>query len=231
MRVLVASEALDLTENVSMAIGFKWPASITDSVATAAEVLRMVRSESYHLVILDAQFPDRTGLGTLSELRRSSDVPVIMLASRVSISDRIRGLELGADAYMTKPVSLFELLARIEAIFRRRPDLLASVTGAYTTLEAGPIKLDAAKAEVRVSDRLVNLTPTEFRILQTLLQHSRRLVTPEILWREVWGSNGGLLDLKRVQRHVRSLRKKLTAGSSEVDVIATVRGMGYKVAA
>ena len=184
--------------------------------AYAMHVVPAVQQEDPNVVVLDLGLPDGDGLDVLKEIRRFSDVPVIILTARGEETDRIIGLELGSDDYMVKPFSVRELAARIRAISRRRRAEPASATGR--------IAVDRVRHSVTVDGNPVDLTAKEFELLSVLAEEPGRVISRQELfsrvWDPVWTGTGKTLDV-----HIASLRRKL----GDADLIETVRGVGYRM--
>jgi DNA-binding response OmpR family regulator len=190
--------------------------------ASGREALAIVGSEPPSLVVLDLMLPDLDGMEVCRRIREASSLPVLMLTARDDDLDKIAGLEMGADDYLTKPFNPRELVARVRAILRRggartRPD--AGV------LRHGDIVLDAGRRECRVGDREIRLAPKEFDLLWELLDHHGFVLTRDQLLERVWGYTFAG-DTRTVDVHVRQLRRKL----GEDAPIVTVWGIGYKAA-
>jgi DNA-binding response OmpR family regulator len=180
-----------------------------------------------NLVVLDWMLPGMDGLEVLKGLRSVRALPVIMLTARTEESDRILGLEFGADDYVTKPFSPRELVARVRAVLRRSE---AVSTGAETTLERGLLRIDPAARRVTVAEEDVDLTAREFDLLHTLALHPGRVFRREELLERVWGSDFDGVD-RVVDVHVSNLRRKLDRFAATAGAIVTVRGVGYSFAA
>jgi DNA-binding response OmpR family regulator len=184
--------------------------------------LDLARKRRPDLVILDVMLPGLDGFSVCRELKASDDtrsIPVIMLTAKGAAADRIGGLELGADDYVTKPFSPRELVLRVKALLRRTrsaPD--------RAVLEVGAFRLDRNGFEFRLDGQRVELTSTEFKLLGTLLERRGRIQTREILLAEVWGYRN-LIDTRTVDTHVRRLREKLGDHAQRIE---TVRGEGYR---
>lgn len=174
------------------------------------------------LVILDLTLPDQDGLEVCREIRRHSAVPIIMLTARGDETDRIVGLELGADDYLPKPFNPRELLARVQAVLRRAE----STPEETDALIAGSLRVDLGRREVRLGERLLELTTTEFEILRTLVAHAGRVVPRERLMALARGDEFAAFD-RSVDVHISHLRKKLEDDSKVPRLIKTVRGVGY----
>ncbi|MDJ0357906.1 response regulator transcription factor [Paenarthrobacter sp. PH39-S1] len=176
------------------------------------------------LVLLDLQLPGLSGTEVCKALRQRSSVPVIMLTAKDSEIDKVVGLELGADDYVTKPYSSRELVARIRAVLRRRgePEELIAAT-----VQAGPVRMDVERHVVSVRGEQVLLPLKEFELLEMLLRNSGRVLTRGQLIDRVWGSDY-VGDTKTLDVHVKRLRSKIEPDSSVPRFLVTVRGLGYK---
>jgi two-component system, OmpR family, phosphate regulon response regulator PhoB len=198
------------------------------AVSTAGdgeEALMMVNERLPDLLILDWMLPKVPGIEVCRRVRARTDarnVPIVMLTARGEESDRIRGLDIGADDYVVKPFSMTELLARVRAVLRRiRPGL------AEDKLAVGDISVDRTAHRVKRGDRDIHLGPTEFRLLDYLIQHPGRVFSREQLLDAVWGSDV-YVEARTVDVHVGRLRKAIN-GKNEVDPIRTVRSAGYSL--
>ncbi len=196
-----------------------------DRVANGRDALDAIAARPPDLVVLDLMLPQVTGLEVCRRLRtdtRTAAVPVIMLTARAEESDRIVGLELGADDYLAKPFSPGELVARVRALLRRVGRVRETVGGAR---EYGPIAIDADRHTVAVGGREVSLTAKEFLLLGYLLEHRGRVLSRDVLLADVWGYRytGGT---RTVDVHVRRLREKLPL---LVSALVTVKQFGYKL--
>ena len=187
------------------------------------EALVLAKEEKPDLILLDWMLPLMSGLEVCRQLRRASETretPIIILTARGEETDKIRGLDSGADDYITKPFSPAELIARIRAVLRRAQPGLAS-----ETLEFGNLSMDLAAHRVRRGGRHIHLGPTEFRLLRYLLQHPGRVFSREQLLDAVWGRDV-YVEPRTVDVHIRRLHKALN-DSDEPDLIRTVRSAGY----
>jgi two-component system response regulator RegX3 len=176
------------------------------------------------LVLLDLQLPGQSGTEVCRQLRQRSSVPVIMLTAKDAEIDKVVGLELGADDYVTKPYSSRELVARVRAVLRRQgepEDLVPS------TVQAGPVRMDIERHVVTVSSEQVSLPLKEFELLEMLLRNSGRVLTRGQLIDRVWGSDY-VGDTKTLDVHVKRLRSKIEPDPSAPRHLITVRGLGYK---
>jgi two-component system response regulator RegX3 len=192
--------------------------------ATGPDALESFDRAGADLVLLDLMLPGLPGTEVCRELRTKSNVPVIMLTAKDSEVDKVVGLELGADDYVTKPFSSRELVARIRAVLRRRGDVEDL---APPTLEAGPVRMDVERHVVTVSGREVPLPLKEFELLEVLLRNAGRVLTRMQLIDRVWGADY-VGDTKTLDVHVKRLRAKIEPAPSTPRFIITVRGLGYK---
>ncbi len=189
--------------------------------ASGPDALELINADDPDLIILDIGLPGTSGLDILVEIRRTSEVPVVLLTGRSDEADRIAGLDLGADDYVVKPFYPGELAARVRSLLRRsRPPV-------EDQLSAGDIEIDRNAREVRVRGELLDLTAKEYDLLTFLVQSPRRVFNREQLLRNVWESSSEWQDPATVTEHVRRIRNKLEAAHCEAG-IATVRGVGYR---
>jgi DNA-binding response OmpR family regulator len=187
----------------------------------------LIEQESPSLVLLDVMLPGGTdGLALCRWIRSTSDLPVILLTARVDEGDRILGLELGADDYVTKPFSPRELVTRVKTVLRRaRP-----ARPPRERASAGPLEIDAAKREARRDGELVNLTALEFDLLWFLASNPNQAFSRDQLMHRVWGYSAAL-DTGTVTVHIRRLREKLERDPSRPELLETVWGVGYRLRA
>jgi two-component system, OmpR family, response regulator RegX3 len=177
------------------------------------------------LVLLDLMLPGMSGTEVCRQIRAVSDVPIIMVTARDGEVDRVVGLELGADDYVTKPFSSRELIARIRAVLRRSSG--ADTAPFDPPAEASGVRIDRARHEVEVDGRLVELPPKEFDLLAALVENAGRVLTRHQLIDEVWGSDY-VGDTKTLDVHIRRLRTRVESDPHDPVRIQTVRGVGYK---
>ena len=192
------------------------------TVAKGADALDQVSSDPPALTILDLMLPDIDGIEVCRRIRKTSDVPILMLTARDEDVDKIIGLEVGADDYMTKPFNPRELVARVKSILRRSTPERRQAESAV--LRHGDLSIDAGRREVKVGDTEVQLAPKEFDLLWELLDHRGLVLTRDQLLERVWGYTFAG-DTRTVDVHVRQLRRKL----GDASPIVTVWGVGYKV--
>jgi two-component system response regulator RegX3 len=168
--------------------------------------------------------PGLSGTEVCKQLRSRSDVPIIMLTAKDTEVDKVVGLELGADDYVTKPYSKAELVARIRAVLRRQGD---TSTAADVQLSAGPVKIDVERHQVSINDQLISLPLKEFELLEFLVRNSGRVLTRTQLIDRIWGSDY-FGDTKTLDVHVKRLRAKIEKDPANPVYIQTIRGLGYK---
>jgi DNA-binding response OmpR family regulator len=189
----------------------------------ADDLYRYLAKEKPNLIILDLMLPDTDGLEVCRHIRKTeglADIPIIMLTARGDESDKVVGLELGADDYVTKPFSVKELVARIHAVLRR-----PAGGDAVRRIVVGPLVLDLDKFEVTVAGAKVDLTATEFKILQLLASRKGRVFTRDQILDFLWGQEKAVID-RTIDVHIRNLREKLGEAAS---LVKNIRGAGYKL--
>jgi two-component system, OmpR family, response regulator RegX3 len=221
-RVLVVDDDTALAEMIGIVLrteGFD-PAFCADGTGALAAF----RETKPDLVLLDLMLPGLSGVDVCRALRQRSNVPVIMLTAKDSEIDKVVGLELGADDYVTKPYSSRELLARIKAVLRRLAEPEEMLP---TTLEAGPVRMDVERHVVTVGGGQVSFPLKEFELLEMLLRNTGRVLTRVQLIDRVWGSDY-VGDTKTLDVHIKRLRAKVEADPANPTHILTVRGLGYK---
>jgi len=184
------------------------------------------RSGRYAIVILDVMLPGLSGVDVCRALRAESDVPILMLTARDAEADRVLGLELGADDYVTKPFSSAELLSRVRAILRRRE--LDRVNGGTTVRRLGGLQIDLGRSEVLVDGERVHLTLSEFKVLSLLAEQPESVISRRELMQHLWASDY-VGDEHACEVHVSNLRRKIERDPSRPERLVTVRGLGYKL--
>jgi two-component system response regulator RegX3 len=224
MRVLIVEDEVAISDALKYALeleGFR-----VDTAANGRSGLEAARRLRPSVVVLDVMLPEMSGLDVCRQLRAESDVPIIMLTARGAEADKVVGLELGADDYVTKPFSVRELVARIRAQVRRSTRA-GSLADSSEVLRGGPIELDVDAHELRVDGKSVELPPKEFDLLESLMRRRGRLATRQALIDEVWGPDH-FGATKTLDVHIKRLRQKIEPDSNRPRHIITVRGLGYK---
>lgn len=198
--------------------------------ATGTDALTVFDDGGADLVLLDLMLPGLSGTEVCRELRQRGDVPVIMLTAKDSEIDKVVGLELGADDYVTKPYSFRELLARVRAVLRRKGAVEHAGEHAENgTLHVGPVRMDVERHTVTVHGRAVSFPLKEFELLEVLLRNAGRVLTRGQLIDRVWGADY-VGDTKTLDVHVKRVRAKIEPEPATPQYLLTVRGLGYKIA-
>jgi two-component system OmpR family response regulator len=221
LRVLVVDDERNIV--VLIATALRYEGFEVGTAEDGAQALAAVRDFAPDLVVLDVMLPDADGFELQARIRGDGqDVPVLFLTARGAVADRVRGLTLGADDYMTKPFSLDELVARVHAILRRTSDSAAP----SHLLSFADLRLDEETREVRRGGRRIELSPTEFSLLRYLLLNARKVVSKSQILDHVWQYDFGG-DGRIVETYISYLRKKIDSG--EAPLIHTLRGVGYSL--
>ena len=226
MKVLVVDDDPDIAEAVTLCFELRWPGAEVIEAADGKTAIEQVRRENPDIVVLDVGLPDMTGFDVMRSIRETSEVPVVMLTARDRHMDKVKGLEFGADDYVTKPFNAMELLARIRAVLRRThrdPD--ESETEMF---EENGLRFDFAAHEVTYNGEKVPLTPLEYKLLAQFVQGYPRVVPHEKLLRSVWGSEY-VTETDYLKVHVQRIRSKFGAIVPGFDPIANERGVGYRL--
>jgi DNA-binding response OmpR family regulator len=198
-----------------------------DEERDGQSALESGRSGLYSLVVLDVMLPGLSGVEVCRALRAGSDVPILMLTARDAESDRVLGLELGADDYVTKPFSSAELLSRVRAILRRRE---LDRAGGSTVRRLGGLQIDLGRHEVLVDGERVHLTLSEFKVLSLLAEQPDAVVSRRELMQNLWASEH-VGDEHACEVHISNLRRKIERDPTQPERLLTVRGSGYKLVA
>jgi DNA-binding response OmpR family regulator len=226
-RALVVEDEPHIRELVTLHLRLEGMAVL--AAAAGDEALRLLGAERFDLVVLDLMLPKVDGVTVCRAVRRDAinrDVPILMLTARREESDKVLGLESGADDYLTKPFGVRELVARARALLRR-PRASAGAVSGPETIVAGPLKLDPARRQAQVSGRPIELTPHEFDVLHLLASHPGIVFTRDVLLERVWSADIHVTE-RSVDTVVKRLRQKIEEDSSDPKLILTVWGTGYK---
>jgi two-component system alkaline phosphatase synthesis response regulator PhoP len=200
---------------------------VVSSVSDGEAALELVDRESFDLILLDVMLPGKSGFDVCRDIRQKSiETPVLMLTARSQVVDKVVGLKLGADDYLTKPFEMMELMARVEALMRRAPAPKGEVGGSYTF---GTIRVDFRSAEVTRDGAPVELSALEFKLLKYFIEHRGAAISRDELLDKVWGYDA-MPYSRTVDVHVSWLRQKLEANPSHPEYIVTVHRQGYKFA-
>jgi DNA-binding response OmpR family regulator len=225
VKVLVVDDAPEVVESVRLGFAVQWREVDVLSAGTGQQALELVERESPDLVLLDVGLPDMDGFKVLEDLRFFSDVPVVMLTARDDTIDKVKGLELGADDYVTKPFNHLELLARVKAVLRRLD--MPPPKSRAPSFRSGDLEMDFDAQEVRVKDEPVRLTPTEYKLLYHLVRNAGRTLPHGTLLAKVWGREY-LDEVDYLRVYVRRIRDKLGDDPEKPRYIRTERGLGYR---
>ena len=223
-RILIVEDEDSLAESIRYNLereGFT--VRVADDGAAALEAFR---ADPPELVILDLMLPHVSGLDVCRAIRSESTVPMIVVTAKDSEADKVTGLELGADDYVTKPFSMRELVSRVRANLRRAR-MVEPSSEVEQPLRGGPVELDVDRHEARVGGKTVSFPPKEFELLETFLRRKGRLLTRHFLIDEVWGSDY-FGDTKTLDVHVKRIRRKIEEDPHRPVHLQTVRGLGYK---
>ncbi len=221
MRILIIDDEPELIHQIRQIL-LKQRYTV-DMAYDGEEALERIFIDSYDLILLDIMLPKLDGYSVINEMRRENvKTPVLMLTAKGMTEDKIKGLDMGADDYLTKPFSMGELLARIRVLLRRGNDLASSV------LQKDKIRINTASREVFLDDNPVSLTPKEFLILEFLLYNMNRAVSRFNIAEHVWGEEFDTYSMSNnIDVHIKNLRRKINDPGGQV--IRTVRGVGYMI--
>jgi len=223
-KILVIDDELDVARAVRLTLQMQEPGWLVFAAHSGQEgLLRVEATPPPDLVLLDLMMPDRFGLDVLEDIRKFSDVPVIILTVQDTELDKVRGLELGADDYIVKPFGHLELMARIHSVLRRVEGVVGPPQKPFVN---GPLHIDFSQHQVTVAEKRVRLTHTEYRLLEILAKNAGRVVPAEMLLSRVWGRHAiDNADYLKVYLH--RLRTKLEDDPAHPHYLITERGEGY----
>ncbi len=224
-RILICDDEKDIVS--ALTIYLRAEGYGTVPAYNGREALQALREQEIHLVLLDVMMPEMDGIAALARIRQESNVPVILLTAKGEDTDKVLGLNVGADHYVTKPFNPVELIARVRSQLRRYLQL-GGGTARESTLRIGSIELDDRKKTVTRDGEPVSLTPREYDILKFLMQHPGEVFSPGELYRRVWGEEPFGAE-STVAVHIRHLREKLEITPAQPRWIKAVWGQGYKM--
>ena len=222
-KILIVEDEEALSDPLAFLLGREGFQTIV--VDNGLDALPVFDREGADLVLLDVMLPGMSGMEVCRKLREVSSAPIIMLTAKDSELDKVLGLELGADDYVTKPYSARELIARIRAVLRRRSAETDSAT--ESVLQGGPVRMDIDRHVVTVNGEEISMPLKEFELLEILLRNVGRVMTRGQLIERVWGADY-VGDTKTLDVHIKRLRSKIEPDSSAPQYVVTVRGLGYK---
>jgi two-component system KDP operon response regulator KdpE len=226
MKVLVIEDTPEVVATIRVCLTMRWPDVTVLSTERGRDAPELVESLSPDMVILDLGLPDMDGLDVLHEIRRFSDLPLMIVTARGDETARVTGLELGADDYIVKPFSYTELMARAKAVLRRT--YMPELRHDEGIVAGAGLSIDVAGRRLIVEGHEVSLTPTEWRLLACLVRNQGRVVSHQVLAERVWGTD--FLNDSAIKMCVRRLRVKLGQYLQAPAIIRTHRGMGYSFA-
>jgi len=224
-RILIVEDETSLADSIRY--NLEREGYLVDVAHTGREAVRLARTERPDLVLLDLMLPEMPGLDVCRAIRAESSIPIIIVTAKDAEADRVAGLEVGADDYVTKPFSMRELVARVSANLRRAA-MSDPIPPSDEVLEVGRVRVDVSRHEAYVGEHPVNFRPKEFDLLVAFLRKPGRLLTRDYLVEEVWGP-GYYGDMKTLDVHIGRIRTKVEEDPHRPVVLVTVRGLGYKL--
>jgi two-component system KDP operon response regulator KdpE len=225
MKLLVVDDEPDVVESVRLGFTLQWRDVDVLGAGKGEQALDLIEQERPDIVLLDIGLPDIDGFEVLRQVRAFSDVPVVMLTARDDAMDKVKGLELGADDYVTKPFNHLELMARVKAVLRRLE--MPPPTSRAPSFRSGPLEVDFARQEARLDGQRLDLTPTEYKLLYHLVRNVGHVLAHTTLLAKVWGREY-VDEVDYVRVYIRRLRDKLRDSPEAPRFIATERGLGYR---
>ncbi len=223
MKLLVVDDAPEVVESVQLNFELLWPEMAITAAFDGQSALREIETQGFDLILLDIGLPDGDGFSVLAKLREITHTPVVMLTARDGVDEKVRGLQLGADDYITKPFNHRELIERVRAVLRRvEMEHSGGPTARYEDFE-----MDFDRQEVRVGGHHVRLTPTEYNLLQHLVRHAGVVQSHETLLQRVWGPEYAD-EVEYLRVYVARLREKLGDDPEAPRFLTTERGYGYR---
>jgi two-component system KDP operon response regulator KdpE len=225
VRILVVDDEPDVVESVRLGFTLQWRDIDVLEAGSGDKALDVVEHEHPDIVLLDVGLPGMDGFDTLRQIRAFSDVPVVMLTARDDAMDKVKGLELGADDYVTKPFNHLELMARVKAVLRRL-EMPAPTTRA-PSFQSGELEVDFARQQARLAGQPLDLTPTEYKLLYHLVRNAGHVLSHGTLLAKVWGREY-VDEVDYIRVYIRRLRDKLNDPPDAPRYIRTERGLGYR---
>jgi two-component system KDP operon response regulator KdpE len=225
MKILIVDDEADVVESVRLGFELQWREVDILEAAAGEAALDLVEREQPDIVLLDIGLPDIDGFEVVRRLRAFSDVPIVMLTARDDAMDKVKGLELGADDYVTKPFNHLELLARVKAVLRRHD--MPAPTSRAPSFRSGGLEVDFAKQEARLGGDRLDLTPTEYKLLYHLVRNAGHVLPHGTLLAKIWGREY-VDEVDYIRVYIRRLRDKLGDDPDAPRFIRTERGLGYR---
>ena len=225
MKILVVDDEPDVVESVRLGFTLQWREVDVVGAGSGEVGLDAVENDQPDIVLLDVGLPDIDGFEVLRQIRAFSDVPVVMLTARDDSMDKVKGLELGADDYVTKPFNHLELMARVKAVLRRHE--MPAPASRAPSFQAGDLEVDFARQEARLHGERLDLTPTEYKLLYHLVRNAGHVLQHGTLLAKVWGREY-VDEVDYIRVYIRRLREKLGDDPEDPRYIRTERGLGYR---
>ena len=225
MRILIVDDEPDVIESVRLGFTLQWREVDVLGATSGESGLDAIEREHPDIVLLDVGLPDIDGFEALRRIRAFSDVPVVMLTARDDSMDKVKGLELGADDYVTKPFNHLELMARVKAVLRRLE--MPAPASRAPSFRAGDLEVDFARQEARLRGDRLDLTPTEYKLLYHLVRNAGHILQHGTLLAKVWGREY-VNEVDYIRVYIRRLRDKLGDDPASPRYIRTERGLGYR---
>jgi DNA-binding response OmpR family regulator len=226
MKILVIDDDKNIVEAIQIGFQLQWQEVEVVSAVDGEQGIKMFYEENPDLILLDVMMPYKDGYSVLKEIRRTNDVPIIMLSARGEELDKVKGLELGADDYLTKPFSHLELFARIKAVLRRL--MMPSPANIAPSFVSGDLTINFDNREVTKNGHAIKMTPTEYNLLFLLARNAGHVLTFENLLDKVWGPEYRD-QFDYLKTYISRLRKKLEDNPEHPHLILTERGLGYRL--
>ena len=226
-KILICDDDFDITETTSIFLrnaGYK-----VFKCYNGKEALACLNKNHVDLIIMDIMMPGENGLSVVSHIRETSSIPIIFLSAKSEISDKVTGLDIGADDYMTKPFAKEELISRIKAILKR--SYLTTERTSKTQYEVGDLKLDYTAKVVTLNDKVIKLTPIEYKILSYFMKNIGKVLSSNDIYKEVWADNEAYNIENTIAVHIRHIREKIEKDTKNPKYIKVVWGIGYKMEA
>lgn len=225
MRILIVDDEPDVIESVRLGFTLQWREVDVLGASSGEAGLDAIEQDHPDVVLLDVGLPDLDGFEVLRQIRAFSDVPVLMLTARDDSMDKVKGLELGADDYVTKPFNHLELMARVKAVLRRLE--MPAPASRAPSFQAGELEVDFARQQARLRGDRLDLTPTEYKLLYHLVRNAGHILQHGTLLAKVWGREY-VNEVDYIRVYIRRLREKLGDDPDNPRYIRTERGLGYR---